>query len=102
MVLSRAAASADLWEGEMRGVVIDGKKVLLVRIGGQVRAYEDRCAHLGVALSEGSLEGAVLTCRAHQYEYDVRSGAGVNPRSVKLRAYPVEERDGDILVEVTP
>lgn len=102
MVLRRVAASDDVWEGEMVPVAVDGRKLLLLRLDGKLRAYDDRCAHQGVALSEGKLEGGVLICRAHLYEYDARSGAGVNPRTVALRAYPVEERDGAIYLEVAP
>lgn len=59
-------------------------------------AYEDRCAHLGVPLSEGTLEAHVLTCRAHHYSYDARTGAGINPKNVRLVGVAVAVRDGRI------
>jgi toluene monooxygenase system ferredoxin subunit len=93
-------ALEELWDGEMRGHAIDGRKVLLVKLDGRVCAYEDRCAHLGVALSEGELIGDVIVCRAHQYRYDARTGCGVNPKSVSLRALPVTIEDGMIAVEL--
>jgi len=98
--LVRAAASEGLWSGEMIGVDVRGIRVLLVNVEGVVRAYHDRCAHLGVPLSEGSLEGAVLTCRAHCWQYDVGTGAGVNPRTATLTALPVVVRDGAIFVDI--
>jgi toluene monooxygenase system ferredoxin subunit len=100
MTLQSVIADADLWEGEMRGLVIDGCKVLLLRTGGEVRAYHDRCAHLGVALSEGTLADHVLTCRAHHYTYDARTGAGINPRNTQLRTFAVVVRDGAIYIDV--
>jgi toluene monooxygenase system ferredoxin subunit len=93
-------ALAELWDGEMRGHVVDGHKVLLVKVDGRVCAYEDRCAHLGVALSEGELTGGVIVCRAHHYRYDARTGAGVNPKSVQLQALPVAIEDGMIAVDL--
>ena len=105
----RLMALEELWDGEMRGHAIDGRKVLLVKLDGRVCAYEDRCAHLGVALSEGELVGEVhdahtklrrIVCRAHQYRYDARTGCGVNPKSVSLRALPVTIEDGMIAVEL--
>jgi toluene monooxygenase system ferredoxin subunit len=89
----------EIWDGEMRGVNLDGHKVLLVKLGADVYAYEDRCAHLGVALSQGTLAGDVLTCSAHHYQYDVRTGHGVNPRSARMKPMPVLIRDGMILVD---
>lgn len=100
MPRERVAALADLWDGEMRGVRVAGKCVLLVRLGNEVRAYADRCPHLGMRLSEGELQDGVLTCRAHQYQFDVATGAGTNPRNVRLRPYPVSLVDGDITVEI--
>jgi len=79
---------------------VDGHDVLLVRLNGVVYAYENRCAHLGVALSEGRLDGSVLTCRAHHWQYDVRSGAGINPATACLRCFAVKIEDGTVFVDV--
>jgi toluene monooxygenase system ferredoxin subunit len=102
MALEPTLPADDLWEGEMCGVVARRRKVVLLRLDGVVHAYEDRCAHLGAKLSEGRLEGGVLVCSAHCYEYDARTGAGLNPTNVCLRAVPAEERDGTIFVEAGP
>ena len=42
----------------------------------------------------------MLTCAAHQWEYDVCTGEGVNPRGVQLDALPVRIIDGDVFVDV--
>jgi toluene monooxygenase system ferredoxin subunit len=107
MTMTSVAVEAELWEGELRGVVIaraagDGSvPVLLVRVAAQVHAYADRCTHLGVKLSEfGTLAGTVLTCGAHHFTYDACTGCGINPPSTRLRTYPLEVRDGQIWVDV--
>ena len=93
-------ADAELWDGDMTARRIDGHDLLLVRHNGVVYAYENRCAHLGVALSEGRLDGYVLTCRAHHWQYDVRSGSGVNPATACLRRFAVKIEDGKVFVDV--
>ena len=93
-------ADAELWDGDMTAHRVDGRDLLLVRHNGVVYAYENRCAHLGVALSEGRLDGYVLTCRAHHWQYDVRSGSGVNPATVCLRRFAVKIEDGKVFVDV--
>ena len=40
----RVARLDALWDGEMRGFQVGGRKLLLVKLDGQVFAYEDRCA----------------------------------------------------------
>jgi toluene monooxygenase system ferredoxin subunit len=101
MALERVASLDELWVGEMRGCSVAGKPVLLVRLDDGVWAYADRCAHLGVALSRGSLQAGVITCSAHHYSYDARTGAGINPRTVCLKALPLQVRDGALYVDPT-
>jgi nitrite reductase/ring-hydroxylating ferredoxin subunit len=96
-----AIADAALWDGELLGLELAGERVVLVRIDGVAHAYVDRCAHLGVRLSEGKLVGRTLTCAAHHYTYDACTGCGINPASAKLRRLPIEIQDGVIHVEVT-
>jgi toluene monooxygenase system ferredoxin subunit len=84
----------------MRGLSLNGRRVLVVRTDEGYAAFEDRCAHLGMRLSEGALSGCVLTCRAHHYQYDARSGQGINPKSVRLARFPVEVSEGAVLVDV--
>jgi len=100
MSFVRVLPSDELWDGEMLSRTVAGRRVLLVRLGDVVRAYEDRCAHLGVPLSEGTLRGNVLVCSAHHYEYDVCTGCGINPSTVKLTEFPLRIEDGTICVEV--
>jgi toluene monooxygenase system ferredoxin subunit len=101
MSFARVAALDDLWSGEMRAYVVCGKKILLVRMDDIIYAYENRCAHQGVMLSEGTLAGSVLTCGAHHWQYDVCRGVGVNPASARLMSLPVRVEGEEIFVDVS-
>jgi toluene monooxygenase system ferredoxin subunit len=92
-------AEERIWEGEMVGVRVDGVAVLLVRAGGALRAYRDACAHQGVRLSQGTLEGTTLTCRAHGWCYDVATGRGINPCDAQLVPLALEVKNGQVLVD---
>jgi toluene monooxygenase system ferredoxin subunit len=93
----------DLWEGEMIGVRVGDGEVLLVNLGnGEIHAYDNRCPHAGSRLSEGRLEQTRLQCRAHLWEFDLRSGDGLNPKSCKLRRYAVRIVDGVVMVRAAP
>jgi toluene monooxygenase system ferredoxin subunit len=100
VALERVLPADELWDGEMRGAIVRGRRVLLVKVEGKVCAYEDRCAHLGLPVSDGRLENGVITCRAHSFQYDAGTGRGVNPRSVCLHAFPVTAQDGWVSVDV--
>lgn len=88
-----------LWEGEMRAVKCGGRDVLLIRRSGRIFACEDRCAHKGVPLSRGSLDGETLTCFAHHWVYNVCTGEGINPSNVRLKTFVVEEKDGEVWID---
>lgn len=102
MSFRRVADAASLWPGEMRGFVVDTTKVLLLNLDGTVHAYEDSCPHRGVALSCGTFEAAsgTLTCGMHLWQYDARTGKGVNPRGVRLRRLAMKVEDDGIWVEI--
>jgi toluene monooxygenase system ferredoxin subunit len=91
------ATVEDVWEGELKAVDVGGMAVVLVNIGGDIRAYEDRCPHSGTPLSDGKLDGERLTCSAHQWLFDCRVGRGINPSSARLRPVPLE-LDGEAIL----
>jgi toluene monooxygenase system ferredoxin subunit len=96
----RVAHLDELWPGEKVGLTVHGKRVLVANIDGQVVAYENRCPHLGLPLSEGSLDGSRLICGGHQWEYDLGAGLGINPASARLIPVPVLVERDVILVDV--
>ncbi len=64
---------------------------------GRLHALCDRCPHAGATLSEGELEGSVLTCPRHGSQFDVRDGARVRgPADDGLRTYPLVEEGGQV------
>lgn len=91
----------ELWEGDMRGVTLRDARVLVLRTGDGVFAYVDRCAHLGIPLSENAdLANDVVTCRAHEYRYDAATGKGINPRCAALVPLRTRCSDGVLYVDV--
>jgi toluene monooxygenase system ferredoxin subunit len=89
----------DLWEGDMAGVTVAGKEILLVNVDGEVRAYENRCPHQAWKLSDGDLDGCQLTCVRHMWEFEVLTGHGINPEDARLKPHQCEV-DGDGIIRV--
>ena len=99
----RVADAGSLAPGEMKGLVLDTLKVLLVNLDGDILAYEDSCPHRGVALSCGHLEprSGTLTCAMHLWQYDARTGRGIDDhQGAALRRLPIRLEDGGIWVEI--
>lgn len=60
-------------DGGLR-VLVGGIEIGLFRVGDRVHALENPCPHAGDPLSEGVLDGCVITCAAHGWAFDVRTG----------------------------
>jgi toluene monooxygenase system ferredoxin subunit len=92
----------DVWEGDLRAVAVEGVAIVLVNVGGEIRAYDDHCPHSGTPLSNGKLDGEVLTCSAHEWMFDCRLGQGINPASARLCPVPIRIEGDTILVRGEP
>jgi toluene monooxygenase system ferredoxin subunit len=98
----KVATLDELWGGEMTGLSVEGRHILLVNIDDVVRAYVDACPHMRTRLSQGSLRGHLLTCATHHWQFDTRTGRGINPETACLEEFPVRIENGDILVDLDP
>jgi nitrite reductase/ring-hydroxylating ferredoxin subunit len=90
----------ELWDGEMECLRVGNEDILLLKLDGQIHAYQGRCPHQGVALAEGELDGGVLTCRAHHWQFDAANGQGVNPKSARLKSFPVRVVERKVIIEI--
>ena len=89
-----------LWEGEMESIDVGATTVLVLKLDGQLRAYQAHCPHQGAALLEGELEDGVITCRVHRWQFNAANGRGVNPRSACLKRFPLHVADGKVLIDL--
>jgi 3-phenylpropionate/trans-cinnamate dioxygenase ferredoxin subunit len=108
------AKAEELKNGTMKKVTAEGQEILLVRVGDKYYATSDRCPHMNGDLSQGKLEGAVVTCPRHGSQFDVSDGQAVRwlkgglmsklggalKTSKDLTVYNVKVENGKILVEV--
>jgi len=72
--LVEAGNSSELQKGTMKQVLVQGREILLARVGDRYYAADDRCPHMGGKLSKGKLEGAVVTCPLHGSQFDLNDG----------------------------
>jgi len=107
------AKTEELKSGAMKKVTAEGQEILLARVGDKYYATANRCSHMNGDLSQGRLEGTVVTCPRHGSQFDVSNGqvvrwlkgglmsklGGALKMSKTLRVYNVKVQDGRVLAE---
>jgi NADPH-dependent 2,4-dienoyl-CoA reductase/sulfur reductase-like enzyme/nitrite reductase/ring-hydroxylating ferredoxin subunit len=95
----KVADAADLKNGVPTSVKVDGKEILLVRVGEKLYATRGKCPHYGVPLKKGLLNGCELTCAAHHARFDLSTGKLEAPPALDgLLVYPTRVEKGEVFV----
>jgi nitrite reductase/ring-hydroxylating ferredoxin subunit len=93
-----AGSVSQLQDEGMLVIKVGGHGVCVVWHDGRAYAVDDRCPHLGFPLHRGSVEQGLLTCHWHHARFDLCSGGTLDPFADDVRTYPVELRDGRVVV----
>jgi nitrite reductase/ring-hydroxylating ferredoxin subunit len=78
----KVAEKAEILIGKMKAVNVGGKDILIVNANGNYYAIGQHCGHAGGDLSQGVLEGTVVTCPRHHAKYDVTTGKVISPPTI--------------------
>ena len=94
--------TSDFLPGKMKMVSIDGRDILVANIDGKYCATDDTCTHSGSSLSEGKLDGGIITCGWHAAQFDCKTGRLVKfPAKIRdLTSYSVVVESDNVFVEM--
>ncbi|SEP89129.1 toluene 4-monooxygenase protein C [Solimonas aquatica] len=100
MAFEKLCKMDDLWEGEMEAFEVGDQEILVVwPTDGEIVAFQAVCPHQDIPLVEGKFDGKSIICRAHQWAFDCRTGAGINPSDCRLAKYPVKVEGEHLMVD---
>jgi nitrite reductase/ring-hydroxylating ferredoxin subunit len=88
----------DIPPGTIAALKVDGEDIAVANVSGEFFATQGHCLHLQGPLGEGQLEGAVLSCPWHGWQYDVRTGENEFDRAIQLETYEVRVENGEVKV----
>jgi nitrite reductase/ring-hydroxylating ferredoxin subunit len=98
----RAARLDDVLDDGRTSVRVAGHSLALFFHDGRVHAVDNRCPHMGFPLHRGTLQGGILTCHWHHARFDLESGGTFDQFADEARVFPVEVRDGEVWVDLSP
>jgi NAD(P)H-dependent nitrite reductase small subunit len=96
---AKVAEVSELPPGTGRCVEAGGKQLALFNVDGAFYAIDNTCLHRGGPLGEGELEGPIVTCPWHGWQYDVTTGVNTMDDSQRVARYEVKVEGGAVLVE---
>ena len=89
----------ELNPGQFRTADLDGTRVVVFNVDGELYAIEDVCTHDGGQLTGGHVEGDEIVCPRHGARFCVRTGEALTAPAYEPTAkFPVRVESGEIQV----
>ena len=108
------ASVSELPPGERKVVNVGGREIGVFNVAGKFYALRNVCPHntgplcrgrirplvidAGVGGYEHLREGEIIKCPWHLWEFDIKTGLAVHDPGVRVRSYPVELEDDEIIL----
>jgi nitrite reductase/ring-hydroxylating ferredoxin subunit len=86
--------------GQVKNYFKEGKSIAVANVGGKYYAFEDSCPHMSARLSNGTLEGNVITCPQHSSKFDVTNGKPIAVADDPLVTFEIKVEGDDVLVKI--
>jgi 3-phenylpropionate/trans-cinnamate dioxygenase ferredoxin component len=104
----KVAETSEVPIGTMKKAEVDGTEILVANVNGNYYAISNKCSHMGTPLSEGVLQGNIVTCRKHHAQFDVTTGkvvarpkvAFLHPKINDEPSYQLKVENGSIMVKL--
>ncbi len=105
MPFEKIGSLSDFPEGKMKRISVKGKDLLVANIDGEIYSIDDVCTHEECSLSDGFLQGGVVTCGCHLAQFNVKTGKKVaNPATgvniADEQTFKVKVENNEVFVEV--
>ncbi len=94
----KVAQTSEIPAGQGKCVEVEGRRLAIFNVDGSYYAIDDVCQHQGGPLGEGELNGKIVTCPWHGWEYDVTNGINTFDTDLKQEQFQVKVDGNDILV----
>lgn len=82
--------------GQMLGIIIEGKDILLANIDGTLYAIDNKCSHEDALLYNGALKQDCVECPLHGSRFSFKTGQPLEePATEPVKTYTIsKENDG--------
>ena len=101
MAWIKIAQTFDIPENKGKEVKVNGNRVAIFHANGRYYALEALCRHQDGSLAPGKINGEVVECPLHFWQYNIRTGELLDYlKDVKLETYNLDIRCNDIFIDI--
>ncbi|AJF62091.1 Dioxygenase, ferredoxin subunit [archaeon GW2011_AR15] len=99
MPFVKIGKTSDVQNRKGRLFIVNGNRVAVFNVNGEFFAIDSRCPHHGIDLAGGYLNGKIVTCPGHGWEFDLETGENVI-LPVSVRKYNIKSEGDNLLLEI--
>jgi nitrite reductase (NADH) small subunit len=100
MPLIKVAKIGDIPPGQVIEAEAGDRTVALCNVDGKFYCVDNVCPHIGGPLGQGALQGEILVCPWHGWEFNCVTGANVEDEDMAVDRFTVIVEADDVLVDV--
>lgn len=100
MAFTKIATLGELPPGTLIEVIHDGEPYAVCNVAGRIRALTGECPHHGGPLGQGTLEGPMITCPWHGWQFDSAQGTCIFGDDLAIATYEVRIEGDDVLADL--
>ena len=97
----RLCPTAECPPGTSRELVAGDRIVALFNVDGQFHALDGICPHQGGPLGKGKLQGCIVTCPWHGFQFDVTTGQHQASASLRQPQFTVKVEGDEVWAEIS-
>lgn len=96
----RVADVAEIPEGTGKEVVAGDQIIAVFHAQGTFTALDGVCPHAGGPLAKGRINGCIVTCPWHGWQFDVQTGRHCLNANLTQPSFPTKVEGTDVWVEL--
>lgn len=100
MARVKVASLHDVPPGSSTVISANGESIALFHLSGEIVVLGNVCPHAGESLGEGTVEGDIVICPGHGWEFDLRSGACMTVPGESVPRFAVTVEGDSILIDL--
>ena len=89
-----------LKDGRMAEIIIAGTSIVVANSEGKFYACVSSCPHADGPMGDGTLEGTLLTCPYHGWEFDLKDGSCTTHSDASLGLYDIQVVEDAVCVKI--